>query len=137
MLRVGRKKAHLARFVYYMAPIFINVRLFISLYRIDNNVNKSSPDSGFPGDAPNGDLSNGFYENLPFHGMKQPQQPHKQVSLTISYLERRSLEKTKRSPFIPFLFYLHICMCELLNVFFGRSDFCPKSIRTLLRATTF
>ena len=49
---------------------------------VDHNgqLNKSSPDSGYPGE--NGDLSNGFYENLPFHGMKQqPQQPHKQVSL--------------------------------------------------------
>jgi len=48
-------------------------------YLADHNghLNKSSPDSGYPGE--NGDLNNGFYENLPFHGMKQqPQQPHKQ-----------------------------------------------------------
>ena len=62
----------------------INVRLFYLFFMkiVDHNgqLNKSSPDSGYPGD--NGDLSNGFYENLPFHGMKQqPQQPHKQVSL--------------------------------------------------------
>merc|ERR1712083_914239 len=41
----------------------------------NGHLNKSSPDSGYPGE--NGDLNNGFYENLPFHGMKQ--QPHKQI----------------------------------------------------------
>jgi len=46
---------------------------------------KNSPDSGYPGDGsglngelPHNGLDNGFYENLPFHGMK-PQQPHKQA----------------------------------------------------------
>ena len=38
-------------------------------------MNKSSPDSGYPGDVANGcDL----YENLPFHGMAHKQPPHKQ-----------------------------------------------------------
>jgi len=38
-------------------------------------LNKSSPDSGYPGDVANGcDL----YENLPFHGMAHKQPPHKQ-----------------------------------------------------------
>ena len=60
----------------------MSVFLFVFMKIVDHNgqLNKSSPDSGYPGE--NGDLSNGFYENLPFHGMKQqPQQPHKQVSL--------------------------------------------------------
>jgi len=57
-------------------------------YLADHNgqLNKSSPDSGYPGE--NGDLSNGFYENLPFHGMKQqPQQPHKQPLILRPKLE--------------------------------------------------
>ena len=52
---------------------------------------KNSPDSGYPGDGsglngelPHNGLDNGFYENLPFHGMK-PQQPHKQVSILTKF----------------------------------------------------
>ena len=66
-----------------VSHLFIKVRFFLFVYNVDNNgqLNKSSPDSGYPGDGLNGDLNNGFYENLPFHGMKQQtQQPHKQVS---------------------------------------------------------
>merc|ERR1719210_1076892 len=53
---------------------------------------KNSPDSGYPGDGsglngelPHNGLDNGFYENLPFHGMK-PQQPHKQT-LTLATMD--------------------------------------------------
>ncbi len=63
--------------------------VFLFVHNVDNNgpLNKNSPDSGYPGDSGcNGDLNNGFYENLPFHGMKnQPQQPHKQVRHLAKY----------------------------------------------------
>jgi len=54
-------------------------------YLADNNggpLNKSSPDSGYPGDVANGcDL----YENLPFHGMANKQPPHKQQAKNKSH----------------------------------------------------
>ena len=75
---------------------------------VDHNgqLNKSSPDSGYPGE--NGDLSNGFYENLPFHGMKQqPLQPHKQV--------RRPTEKKCLHTSLVFIGL--ICLVKHLSIF--------------------
>ena len=75
---------------------------------VDHNgqLNKSSPDSGYPGE--NGDLSNGFYENLPFHGMKQqPQQPHKQVSLDpLELVLTHCLDKSFTIPLLHFFLFL-------------------------------
>ena len=70
--------------------LFVFFSFFMKIVDHNGQLSKSSPDSGYPGE--NGDLSNGFYENLPFHGMKQqPLQPHKQVRIT----HRKKLSNTK------------------------------------------
>ena len=80
----------------YIAPRIIVNCCFCTVILIEcfvyvdgaNPNTKNSPDSGYPGDGssglngelqPHNGLDNGFYENLPFHGMNK-QQPHKQVS---------------------------------------------------------
>ena len=65
---------------------------------------KNSPDSGYPGDGssglngelqPHNGLDNGFYENLPFHGMNK-QQPHKQVSSLPKYIKKNISESSSK-----------------------------------------